>query len=298
LNESEHRSEITLENYRNVIFIRLLGMILLAQSVSSFKRFAIVLTFLIVLGISVIYLFDLFVAVPINLPVFLRQAFRVILIIGFWITILMLLRGARPLMLTRIGAQATMVVQYFLGAMSILIMSFGVLQTLGVSPETLLAGAGIASITVGLIVSTFIGGILAGALVFTSHQFRVGDTVLVNNIPGRVTDMTALVTRIRTDVGQISIPNSAIASGAVIITTVQKYETKAESPNRLPYSQGDRVVTTLMNEQGLVKELTPLHTIILLDSGKELTILNNNILSGAIAVAKVTTAKTDKTQTQ
>jgi small-conductance mechanosensitive channel len=119
----------------------------------------------------------------------------------------------------------------------------------------------------------------------------VGDTVLVNNIPGRVTEMTALVTRIRTDVGQISVPNSAIASGTVIITTVQKYETKAESQSRLPYSAGDRVVTTLMNEQGLVKELTPLHTTILLDSGKELTVLNNSILSGAVAVAKVTRAR-------
>jgi small-conductance mechanosensitive channel len=256
--------------------------------VGSLKRFAIILTCLIVLGVSVIYLFDLFVAIPINLPVFLRQALRVVLILGFWLTILMLLRRARPLMITRIGNQATMVVQYFMGAISILVMSFGVLQTLGVSPETLLAGAGIASITVGLIVSTFIGGILSGGLVFTSHQFRVGDTVLVNNIPGRVTEMTALVTRIRTDVGQISVPNSAIASGTVIITTVQKYETKAESQSRLPYSAGDRVVTTLMNEQGLVKELTPLHTTILLDSGKELTVLNNSILSGAVAVAKLT----------
>lgn len=263
----------------------------MAEPSGSFKRFVIILTFLIALGISAIYVFDLFVAIPINLPVFLRQAFRVALILGFWLTILMLLRRARPLMTQRIGAQATMVIQYFMGAMSVLIMSFGVLQTLGVSPETLLTGAGIISITVGLIVSTFIGGILGGALVFTSHQFRVGDTVLVNNIPGRVTDMTALVTRIRTDVGQISIPNSAIASGTVIITAVQKYETVAKSQSRLPYSQGDRVVTTLMNEQGLVKELTPLHTTILLDSGKELTILNNSILSGAVAVAKLTNYK-------
>jgi small-conductance mechanosensitive channel len=178
-----------------------------------------------------------------------------------------------------------MVLQYFIGAISILVMSFGVLHTVGVSPETLLAGAGIASITVGLIVSTFVGGILAGALVFTSHQFRVGDTVMVNNIPGKVTEITALVTRIRTDVGQISLPNSAIASGAVVITAVHKYE--AKSLSRLPYSTGDRVVTTFMNEQGVVKELTPLHTTIGLDSGKELTFLNNSVLSGSVAVARV-----------
>jgi hypothetical protein len=93
-------------------------------------------------------------------------------------------------------------------------------------------------------------------------------------------------------VGQISIPNSAIASGAVIITTVHKYETESKLQSRLPYSAGDRVITTFMNEQGLVKQLTPLHTTILLDSGKELTLLNNSILSGAVAVAKITQKNT------
>jgi len=170
-----------------------------------------------------------------------------------------------------------------------LVLSFGVLHTLGVSPATLLTGAGIMSITVGLIISTFVGGILAGALVFTAHQFKVGDIVIVNNIPGKFTDMSALVTRIRTDVGQMSIPNSAIASGTVIITAIHKYE--ATSQSRLPYSIGDRVVTSYKNEEGIVKELTPLHTTILLDSGKELTFLNNSILSGMVAIAKITQTK-------
>ena len=69
---------------------------------------------------------------------------------------------------------------------------------------------------------------------------------MVNNIPGRVIDMTALVMRIRTDVGQISIPNSAIVSGAVIITTIHKFEGTQE--NRLHYIVGDRVITSYINE--------------------------------------------------
>jgi small-conductance mechanosensitive channel len=254
--------------------------------VDSFKKFAIFLTFLIILGISTIYIFDLFIAAPINLPTFLIQAFRIILILGFWLTIILFLRQAKSFMTARIGNQAATVLQFSMGAIAVIVMSFGVLHTLGVSPETLLTGAGIVSITLGLIISTFVGGILAGALVFTTHQFKVGDSVLVNNIPGKVTDITALVTRIRTDVGQMSIPNSAIASGTVIITAIHRYEAKSES--RLPYAIGDRVVTTYMNEEGIVKELTPLHTTILLDSGKELTFLNNSILSGIVAIAKIT----------
>jgi hypothetical protein len=101
--------------------------------------------------------------------------------------------------------------------------------------------------------------------------------------------MIALVTKIRTDVGQISIPNSAIASGTVIITALHKHESK--SLNRLPYEVGDRVGSTYMNEDGFVKDLTSLHTFIALDSGKELTFLNNSVLSGAVAIAKITETK-------
>ena len=255
----------------------------------SFKKFAMFLTFLVVLGVSTIYVFDVFVATPINLPVFLKQASIIIIILGFWLTIMLFLRQAKPLMTKRIGNQTATVIQFLMGTIAIVIMTFGVLNTLGVSPNALLTGAGIISITLGLVISTFVGGILAGALVFTTHQFKVNDTVLVNNIPGTVTDMTILVTRITTDVGQISIPNSAIASGSVTITAVHKHE--AKFPSRLPYGIGDRVVTSYMNTEGTVKELTPLHTIVLLDSGKELKFLNNSILSGVVAIAKITQTK-------
>ncbi len=262
--------------------------------VNSFKRFAIFLTFLIILGISTIYIFDLLVAAPINMPIFLIQAFRIIIILGFWLTIILFLRQAKSFMTTRIGNQAATVLQFSMSAIAVIVMTFGVLHTLGVSPATLLTGAGIISITIGLIISTFVGDLLAGALVFTTHRFKVGDGVVVNNIPGNVTNMSALVTIIRTDVGQMSIPNSAIASGTVIITAIHKHETKSQS--RLPYSLGDRVVTSYMNEEGIVKELTPLHTTILLDSEKELKFLNNSILAGTVAVAKIT--KTKKVQNQ
>jgi small-conductance mechanosensitive channel len=261
----------------------------LAGLIDPFKKFAILLTFLIVLGFSTVYLFDLFVAAPMNLFIISRETFRIILIVGFWLVILLFVRHAKSFMTARIGAQATTVVQFSLAVIAVLVMSFGVLHTLGVSPESLLAGAGIASITIGLIISTFVGGILAGALVFTSHSLRVGDDVLVNNIPGKIIDMTTLVTKIRTDVGQMSIPNSAIASGAVLMIAIHEHETKSFS--RLPYAIGDRIVSTYMNEEGVVQELTPLHTVIALDSGKELTFLNNSVLSGAVAVAKIARTK-------
>ena len=262
--------------------------------VNSFKRLAIFMTFIVILGVSIIYFYDLFISVTINLPVFLIQAFRIIIILGFWLSIILLLRYAKSFMTERLGNQTATILQFSIGAISVLVMSFGVLHTLGVSPVTLLTGAGIASVTIGLIISTFVGGILAGALVFTTHRFRVGDSVIINNIPGKILDINALVTVVRTDVGQMSIPNSAIASGSVLITAIQKYEEKTES--RLPYVIGDRVVTTYMSGDGTVKELTPFHTIILLDSGKELTFLNSSILSGTVAIAKIVQIKKSEIQ--
>jgi hypothetical protein len=43
-----------------------------------------------------------------------------------------------------------------------------------------------------------------------------------------------------------------------------------------------------MNEQGIVKEVTLLQTVVLLDSGKEITFLNNIVLSGSVSIAKIT----------
>jgi small-conductance mechanosensitive channel len=254
--------------------------------VNSFKRFTILLTFLIIAGVSAIYIFDLFVVSPIDLPVFLTQAFRIIILLAFWLAIILFLRQVKPLIIKRAGTQVATVIQFLIDAMAVVVLIFGVLHTFGVSPTTLLTGAGIISITIGLVISTFVGDILAGALVFTTHRFKVGDNVIINNVPGKVTDMNALVTVIRTDVGQVSVPNNAIASGSVIITAIQKFDAKFES--RLPYSVGDRVVTSYNKEEGIVKDITPLRTTVLLDSGKELTFLNNSVLSGSVAVAKIT----------
>lgn len=262
--------------------------------VRSVKRLVVILVLLIIIAISTNFLYDLLLPEPSNEPFSIRHTIRILLMIMFSIVILIFIIRSRTVIARYIGDQATTIVQFFLGTIAILVMTFAVLNTLGVSPDNLLLGAGIVSITIGVIISTFVGGILSGGLVFITHRFRVGDTVIINNIPGKVTNITALATRVRTDAGQITVPNSAIASGAVIITRIFTLETLGET--RLPYVLGDRVITTYMQGEGVVKELTPLHTVILLDSGKELKFLNYSVLSGSVAVAKLTAGgeKSDK----
>jgi small-conductance mechanosensitive channel len=253
---------------------------------SSIKRLAFFLGGIVVLAVSTVTLFVLYIAQPINLPIFAERIFAVAIALCFGLSAILLLNRLKQILTPRIGVQLATVIQYGSVTIAFLIMSFWIIWILGVTaPQDLLTSAGIVSVTIGLIISTFVGGILSGALVFTTYRFKVGDHVIVNNTPGTIRDMSALVMRIRTDNGHISIPNSAIASGAVIVTAIHQHH--AEEESRLPYVQGDRVITTFMNEQGIVKELTPYHTIILTDSGKELKFQNISVITGAVAIAKI-----------
>ncbi len=259
----------------------------LPRTVNSIKKVVIVLALLVVLAAGTLLLYNFYVQAPINLPTLADQYIRIALIAGFWLAVMYVIRRAKPVMATHFGDQSATIVQIFIGGIAVLVMVFAVLDVLGFSAESLLAGAGIVSLTVGLIVSTFVGNTLAGAMVYATHRLRVGDDIMFSGVPGKIVEMSALVTRVKTDVGHVTIPNSAIASGMVIITRIHAHE--AGWLSRLPYVQGDRVVTTYMQGgEGTVREISPLYTRVLLDSGKELTLLNNSVLAGSVAVAKVT----------
>jgi small-conductance mechanosensitive channel len=253
---------------------------------NSLKKLAAFLVVIVILAAGTIGFFHLFVAGPTNLPMFLDQLSDITIIFIFTAILLYFLRHTKTLLTPFIGLQAATVVQFLSLAIVVLVVVFLILGIYNVPISTLLTSAGIISITVGLIISTFVGGILSGALVFTTYQFKIGEDVMVNSMPGKVVDMTALVMRIRTDVGQITIPNSAIASGGVIITSFRKPEAMSES--RLPYMVGDRVITSYRNEEGTVKEITSFHTTVNLDSGRDIVFLNSSVLIGAVPIAKVT----------
>ncbi|MGD6805726.1 MAG: mechanosensitive ion channel domain-containing protein [Candidatus Bathyarchaeia archaeon] len=252
----------------------------------SVRKLFFSVVFIVVLALITVGLFDLIVIGPTNLPAIVAQIGDLIILFSFSAVAFYFLRKIKDILTPRTGLQVATVIQFFVLALASIVVIFALFDIFGVPFSTLLTSAGIISITVGLIISTFVGGILSGALVFTTHKLKIGEDVLINNIPGKVSDMTALVTRIRTDVGQITIPNNAIASGGVIVTTVLPKPANQES--RLPYVVGDRVITSFRNEEGTVKEVTSFHTTVQLDSGKQITFLNNTVLSGAIAIAKIT----------
>ncbi len=257
----------------------------MAGIISSLRKLVVFIVLVVVLAGITVAFFELFVVDATNLSDPLDLIGDISIVFAFMIIAIYLITHVKRLLSPHVGVQAATIAQYLLVGLAVTVTMFVILGFFGVTLSALLTSAGIISVTVGLIISTFVGGILSGALVFTTYKFKIGDDVMVNNMPGKVSDMTALVMRIRTDMGQITIPNSAIASGGVIVTAVVPPLERQES--RLPYSVGDRVATTFRNEEGIITGVTAFHTTILLDSGKEMTFINNSIFTGAVVVAKI-----------
>lgn len=258
----------------------------MVNTLDSVKKFVTILTLLVLGTVAVIFLFERLIAVPIKLPTLLMQSIETVIVVVSGSIVTFLIRRFKNAMGKRIGLHPATIFSFLMVFVALVITIFAALNIFQVSATTLLLGGGIVSLVVGLIISTLVGSMFAGTLVLMSNIFKVGDSVLVNNVPGRIEEITAMFTRIRNDVGgEIIIPNTALIQGSVIVTKIPYDGHTPQS--RLPYSLGDRVYTTYMNEEGVVKEITPLNTKILLDSKREITFLNTSVMSGMIAIAKV-----------
>ena len=254
--------------------------------VSSLKRLALIIALLIVAAFGLVFAYNqLFYGKPVDWTKLIPKIVSTVMIVSFGLIIIFFIMRYKPLLSKHVGFPLATVFQFFTILTVSMVVVFSSLDMFQVSPTTLLVGGGIASIVIGLVISTFVGNILAGTLVLMTRPFSVGDTVVVNNVPGKVEEITAMVTRVRNDVGGlVVIPNTAIMQGGVIVTAFPASE---ETVRRLPYSKGDRVYTTYLNQEGIVSDLTPFYTKIRLDSGRELTFLNSSVLSGSVAVAKI-----------
>jgi small-conductance mechanosensitive channel len=254
--------------------------------VNSFKRFVFVQLVIVILTFFCVYLFDQFIAGQTGLNDVIHQVGRSLIVIVSGLVAILVIRSSKPLLTKHFGVSTATVFQFLMIAITVIVMIFAFLHILHVEPSTLLISGGIVSIVFGLIVSSSVGDLIAGTFVLMTHPYKVGDMVLINNIPCKVEKITSLVTNVKNDFGgRITIPNIAIRQGSVIITSFDDSETDVVS--RLPYAKGDRIYTTYLNQEGVVTELTPFHTRILLDSDKEVTFLNSSVLMGSVAVARI-----------
>jgi small-conductance mechanosensitive channel len=250
-------------------------------------RILIVFLVLVSMTLVSIFAFDELVVPTITLNVVFLQTIRVLIVLATTGIAIFVIRRMKKAISSRTKTTIAAFFEFVMIAILLIMSSFSLLHIFNVDTNTLLISGGIISITVGLVVSTFVGDTLAGMLVFLLNLYRIGDAVLVNSVPCRVEEMSTLVTRFRNDAGgMLSIPNTAISQGGVIITRFPELKNVA-TVSRLPYEKGDRVYTTYMNAEGVVVALDSIHTRIRLDAGMEISFLNNSVLSGTVAVAKI-----------
>ena len=76
-------------------------------------------------------------------------------------------------------------------------VGYSVLSILGIPVGTLVAGAGIASLAVGLGAKDLVSDLVNGLFILIEHQFDVGDHVVINGYEGRVYSIGVRTTVIR-----------------------------------------------------------------------------------------------------
>ena len=88
---------------------------------------------------------------------------------------------------------------------------YAILSLIGVPIGTLIAGAGILSIAVGLGAQSFVSDVVNGFFILLEQQFDVGDEVDLNKIHGKVVGIGMRTTRVLSSDGTVNfIPNRTI----------------------------------------------------------------------------------------
>ncbi|MGD8237193.1 MAG: mechanosensitive ion channel family protein [Armatimonadota bacterium] len=139
-----------------------------------------------------------------------------------------------------------------------------VVQLLGYSVSSLLAGLGIGGLAVALALQDTLGNLFGSVFIFLDRPFAVGDWIKVDDVEGIVEDIGFRSTRIRTwPATQITIPNKTVANATIdnwsrmpkrqVSQTVGvTYET---SPEQMAKAV-ETVREIVENDEGVDKEFT------------------------------------------
>jgi small-conductance mechanosensitive channel len=91
--------------------------------------------------------------------------------------------------------------------------------------ESLLFGAGLLGIVVGFAAKDMLGNVLAGIMLFFDRPFRIGDTIKMGEMFGKVIDIGLRSTKIKTfDNKYVTVPNGLADS--TIIENLSRYDTR------------------------------------------------------------------------
>lgn len=107
----------------------------------------------------------------------------------------------------------------FIKYISAIILIFLILSICGVDTTTLLAGAGILSLIVGLGAQPLIEDIIAGLFIVFEDVFDVGDIIIIDDFRGTVKEMGIRTTKIEDAGGDIKVVNNSDIRSLINMTS-------------------------------------------------------------------------------
>ena len=125
-----------------------------------------------------------------------------------------------------------------------------ILRELGVDIAPIIAGAGLAGVALGFGAQNLIKDLIAGFLILSEDQFRVGDVIKTAGVSGQVERITLRVTQVRDLEGVVhTIPNGEIK----VVSNLTKEFSRVALDVGVSYGQDlDRVIKVL---EGVAREL-------------------------------------------
>lgn len=116
---------------------------------------------------------------------------------------------------------------FILIAVKYVILIFGAitaLQQVGINVTSIIAGLGIAGLSLGFAAKDVLGNVIAGIFLFWDKPFVIGDLIEAGGEYGEVSEITLRTTRIITVDGKmVSIPNSLMVNSKIISYTMHPH---------------------------------------------------------------------------
>ncbi|MDE2828136.1 MAG: mechanosensitive ion channel family protein [Bacteroidota bacterium] len=142
--------------------------------------------------------------------------------------------------------------------LSLILIGITFLQTLGINLAALIAGIGVAGIAFGFAARDTVENILSGVNILTDKAFRIGDTLIVNDIYCVVERITLRTTRLRTPKNEVLVvPNQQMANERILNHTIAG-ALRIEIPFSIAYKehpqQARKVVLALTEDDPRIME--------------------------------------------
>lgn len=93
------------------------------------------------------------------------------------------------------------IIKYFLGAVALLM----ILEVYGIDTKSLIASLGVLGLVVGLALQDTLKDFISGMSIILENQYRLGDTVTINNFKGEVIFLGTKTTKIKAYTGEIKM---------------------------------------------------------------------------------------------